>query len=598
MIRKRKDTFVEKRVSSILRKIHTPDQVLSGIPGSGRLPALLVFLILILAFGVLSACSIKDPENSSGSSVNSAEEIALSDIISMGTASPLPTEVPFAKYTFDLTESDVEKPAYQLAYLANEDGAVIFGGENSPYYIDGIFKDTDIYSMWSPIANFSFQETAVIKDYAYSMDKTAIVFLVHEEGSTNSNLMCFDGSEAYKISACSGYFCISSDGSTVAYIRDGNLFVWDYRTKESTRITEDATECFALSPSGKYISYSKGKEYFCYAASIGGEPKEIGTSCYPLALTDDGSVVYYYGGSDTSKELCVNHSGSIVVLDESATLETSVLTFNRDCTQVVFPMNGTYYFSMNGGKPIRATGGDVVDTNPESYANDSFARLIKINGRTIAPYFVDDKNLCNLLFRNGNILSYFDQDLNVFFFPVSEYSEGCLSEGGKALLYYSHDASDNPNQNTYTFLSDFADPACSQEILDDKYIWYALLTAGDTVYYRNDIEQLFRIRGSDEPVKIDTYVNDLNTTVVGDTSYVYYLKDRLEDGTFTLCCVEDIPGAKPVVIDKGVYDMDICDAGLVYYKNMHSFETEAPTEDVYFADDGLHGVKIFTLDRS
>jgi hypothetical protein len=83
--------------------------------------------------------------------------------------------------------------------------------------------------------------------------------------------------------------------------------------------------------------------------------------------------------------------------------------------------------------------------------------------------------------------------------------------------------------------------------------------------------------------------------VVGDTSYVYYLKDPLEDYSYTLCCIEDVPGAEPVVIDTGVYDMDICDAGLVYYKNEIDGAPDYQADDVYFAADGLHGEYVFRL---
>ena len=575
---------------------------LSLLPNSGqreknRIPALLLAFFLLLTAcgcGFLSACSAKEPTDTSpAASVGVITASGASAPETGDATATLQTDIPFTKYKFDLTETEAVKPVHQLAYLADTDGAVIFGGEISPYYVDGVFQNSDVDSMWSPMTSFTFHLTDAVNDYAYSIDKTAIVFLVGEEGSTNKNLTYFDGSRAYTISECTGYFCISSDGSAVAYINDGSLYVWHPSTNESTFITDNATDSFALSPKGKYISYTTKNDGVCYAAPIGREAIQIGSSCQPIALTDDDSLVYYYEANSNHGKLCAYCSGIIQVLDESTAINRSGLVFNRDCTQIVFPINNSYYFSMNGGKPIRAAGGSVVDSNPKYYVDDSFVRLIKINGQIIAPYFADNKNLCNMLFQSGNTLSFFDEDLNVFSFTASEYSEGILSEGGKALLYFSTDAK-NTSKYIYTFISDFADPACAQAILDDKHIWNALLTADDNIYYRNDIGQLYRIRGSAEPVKIDTYVYDLNTMTINGTSYVYYLKDRLDDGTYTLCRIKDTPGAESVVIDNGVYDMDICDAGLVYYKNMIALEPEESTVDVYFADDGLHGEKIFT----
>jgi len=575
---------------------------------------ILLLLIVALAAGVLlTACTNKKLADTSPISINQTTEASVS-IKETTAAAPIePTEAPSASYSFDLSENDVKEPDYQLAYLSNADGAVIFGGENSPYYVKGSFYYSDVDSMWSPMTSFTFHLTEAVNNYAYSLDKTSLAFLVNKEGVDGTTLTHYDGSETYEIAPCSEYFCISSDGSAVAYISDDNLFVWDYSTKESTLITDDASSSFALSPAGKYISYAKGEDYTCFVASVGGAAVQLGSSCYPAALTDDGSTVYYYDDSGDQTAFCAYSSGgtqdssqggsqgSAQVLDESAAVEkteymyTADLIFNRDCTQVVFRSGDDYYFSMNGGKPVRAAGGNVVDTNPKYYTNDSFVRLMNVKGQTISPYFVDSKNLCNLLFRFGTTLTFFDENLEVYSFPIGEYAEGYLSDGGKALFYYSYDADVSKDPYTYTYLSFFSDPVCSQTVLEDHYIWTALLTANDNIYYRNDAEQLYMIRDAGKPVKIDTYVYDLNSMEVGDTSYVYYLNDPLEDYSYTLCCIEDIPGAVPVVIDDGVYDLDICDAGLVYYKNKIYSLPDSTTEDVYFSADGLHGEYVFTL---
>ena len=594
MIRKRHDEQSPKSTHFLIRKTDPSRRPNQRQCENARLPALLIASLLTLTTcGLLTACTPKESADTSAA-LSTAPGASLPETDVPVTSATLPTDIPFTKYHFDLTETEEEKPEHQLAYLSNTDGAVIFGGETSPYYIKGVFKNSEVDSMWSPMTSFTFHLTDAVNDYAYSIDKTSIAFLVGDEGSINEILTYFDGSKAYTISQCTGYFCISSDGSAVAYINDGSLYVWNSSTNESTLITENATDSFALSPTGKYIGYTSGDDGSCYAAPVGGEAIRIGSSCQPIALTDDGSLVYYYEGNGNHGKLCAFCSGTIQVLDESAAINRSGLVFNRDCTQIVFPINGKYYFSMNGGNPIWAAGGSVVDANPKYYVNDSFVRLIKINGQIIAPYFADDKNLCNMLFQSGSTLSFFDEDLNVFSFNVSDNSEGILSEGGKALLYFSTDAK-NTSKYIYTFVSDFADPACAQAVLDDKYIWDALLTADDNIYYRNDIMQLYRIQGSAEPVKIDTYVYDLNTMSIGGTSYVYYLKDCLKDGTYTLCCIEDAPGAESVVIDNGVCDMGICDAGLVYSKDRIALEPEESTVDVYYADDGLQGKKIFTL---
>lgn len=561
-----------------------------------------VLIMLIAACTCMASCTTSLPAES-----------ALPTESTRPAQSTLVTESAFSSESiFDPDEDEPSAPpVHQLAFLSNKDGAVIFGGENSPYYVDGIFEYTDVDSMWSPMTSQTFHLTEAVNNIAYSIDKTSVAFIEGENkyftGESSKpqtrTLMYFDGVEAVSIASGVGYFCISSNGNAVAYISGSILYVYDCISGESRQICENAGGSIALSPDGQSISYTSASnaDSTCYVMITGGKPEEIGSSCDPVALTDDGSIIYYYDYRGDQLRFCVRHEGITEVLiqdvsRETDTLYTADLVFNSSCTQVIYRVIQDFYFSMNGGKPVKVTGGDVVDRNSKYYVNDSFVRLMQVDGQTISPYFVDNRNLCNLLFSSGTALTYFDENLVVHTFSISEYMEGILSEDGTALLYGTYDFDVYPNKYTYTFLSDYTDPACSPIVLKDNYIRFAILTSNNTIYYSNDVGQLFMIRGSEPPRKIDTYVWDVYTMDINGSSYVYYLKDqKKEDSTYTLCRIEDVPDAEPVVIDPDTADVDVCDAGLVYYKNVLRQLPDSITRDVYFAADGRHGEFVFTL---
>lgn len=590
-------------------KLHSPDPETGSPVKNGMLPIRMLSLSIVLilltcTLLALTACSVTDPQPPS---ISSDETIPTTTADMQETTvmtTPEPTEVPAIAYTFDLSEDLVKKPDHQLAFISNQDQAVIFGGENSPYIIEGNFVCSEVDSMWSPATNISFHSALAMYRFAYSIDKTSIVFIVRKENPIINVLMYFDGSKASEVSPDSEYFCISSDGSSVAYVLDDKLYVWDASSKESTLITDNATSNFVLSPSGKYIGYAKGDDFTCFIAPVGGDSFEIGSSCYPVALTDDGSVFYYYDASGDDTAFSVFSSGSHRILKDHAVIKDSNnafdtnLIFNRDCTQVVYYSGEQSFFSMNGGEPVSVLAGSVVDTNPRYYVDDSFVR-IQIAGTTyIAPYYLKSKNLCNVLFQNRDTLTFFDENFEVFTFPVSEYSEGVLSGNGRALSYQASDRSVDPPTEEFVFLRDFSDPESSKLIFSDLHTWSITMTQSGNLYYLNDVAQLFVIRGNEEPFKLDTYVYDFNIMTIGNASYIYYLRDETSKNyslCYTLCRIEDAPGAQPEVIDTDVIGMDICDAGLVYYKNEELYDAGSWSKDIYFIEDGLTGAFVFTM---
>lgn len=575
--------------------------------------ALLLFLVIIASVTSIS-CSKKKPPVTPPTS---SEEKAVTWIDEYSGEMVFPTTPAPA---FDLSDDAVVYPDHPLTFISSQEQAVIFGGDNSPYILEGRFSVVNYYDDFSSIYN-----------YAYSLDRESVLFMASEVDTRSSVLMYYDGSEAVEVCPYTEYFCVCDDGSAVAYLLKNTLYVWDASTGNSVLIAEEATPNFVLSPSGSYIAYATGKDFDCYFGPVGGEAQIVDRFCYPIAITDDGSTLYYYDdsrdcdcpplaisdGESTSyyyddptpyddrdnmkcAALCAFAFGDYRILDMDVEISRKIysndsyLIFNRDHSQILFrDHDGSFYFSMNGNEPVPAAGGVVVTENTAGKDDFSLVRRQKVGRLTIFPCFVNKKNLCNLLFRNNDFLqseyelSYFDENFIVHSFPLGDDWADALLDEARSLIYDRNQERYYSYKSSYVYIVDFTDPDSEQVAFPDEHIYRITRTSNGNFYYLNDVGQLFMVHGDDEPIKIDTYVGQLcpETMVVSGTTYVYYQKDWSEQRA--LYRIEDVPGATPVTIDIEVEAIDITDAGLLYYKDVPTGDPGVSSWDIFFAKDGL-----------
>jgi hypothetical protein len=174
----------------------------------------------------------------------------------------------------------------------------------------------------------------------------------------------------------------------------------------------------------------------------------------------------------------------------------------------------------------------------------------------------------------------------------STYAEGFTSRNGKGLLLDSYN--EQTQLSSLLYFPDYLTSTAGAAVLD-KYLYNYEITSNQTIYYSNDIGQLYEMRDG-VTTKIDTYASVIDSVDIKGITYVYYSRDMDEDGNYTLCCIEDLPGAKPFVIAKNVAITYTCSAGLLYYKNIVYFDAGSSTKDLYASRNGTDYAFVMTQD--
>ena len=142
------------------------------------------------------------------------------------------------------------------------------------------------------------------------------------------------------IENCSG-ITICYEGDYVCYSQEGILYLYDVKTREETRITEEKTAGFnpVLSPDGRtvlFTSLKKGTDVLC----IGGLDRDVTeivtadekTSIYTRAVSDDGITCYYECRYGDEEGIFVYYDGKMTRI---STRRSSSCYFDRECKTIL-----------------------------------------------------------------------------------------------------------------------------------------------------------------------------------------------------------------------------------------------------------------------
>lgn len=546
------------------------------------------------------------------------------------TTVPAPTQT--TKYVFDLSAEPVTPEGNSLAMYLRSKDAVILSRDNDPYFITGDFDwtypylwsgtdTTEAYSgrLWNEHQSSMEAYYSGVTPVLYSMDNTSLAFLRNRTANT-FELMYFDGVKEIRVADQVSIYAISDDGSTIAYLTRDNtqekynaLYTYNCSSGAATKIAENAGTYFTLSPTGKVIAYeaSNGEKDISYYSINGGTPELIGAGYSIVAITDDASTAYYlkYGGEKA--EFGVMHDGTFLTYYEGSYADfndfesgalgySAQLIFNKDHSQVLFRNGNTTCFAMNGGEAVQVF--DTAYTQVVGYQNryddsEVYTRVAYCTQNMFCySKFLDSKNLCNVIFclnydKKTNI-AFFDEKMETHTFQSSSYAEGVIAGKRKGLILDSYNM--QTQSSSLIYFPDRLDLAAGTTVLD-KYLWSYEITSNQTIFFTNDVGQLFEIRDGIK-TKIDTYASVIDSVDIRGVTYVYYFRDADTNWNYTLCCIQDLPGAKPYVIDKDVGGTYTCNAGLVYYKNIVSIDIGSEAKDLYASTNGIDYAFVMTQD--
>jgi len=548
-----------------------------------------------------------------------------------GTTGPSPT--PAAQYVFDLSAEPAVPEGNSLAMYLRSNDAVILSRDNAPYFITGDFNwtypylwsgtdttEADWTRLWNEHMNSNEIYYSGVTPVLYSMDSTSLAFLRNRTANNLFELMYFDGTQEIHVADQVSIYAISDDGSTIAYLTRNNtqgekntLYTYNCSSGASQEVAENAGTYFTLSPTGKAIAYeaSNGENDISYYLIDGGTPQLIGAGYSIVAITDDASTAYYlkYGGE--KPEFGVLHNGTFLTYYEGSyadfsnfsgdTLGYSArLIFNKDHSQVLYSNGNTTCFAMNGGEAVQVF--DTEYTQVVGFQNryddsEVYTRFAYCTQNMFCySKFLDSKNLCNVPFclnyEKKTDIAFFDEKMETHTIQSSSYAEGVVARDGKDLLIDSYN--EQTQSSDLVYFPDYLTPDAGTIVLN-RYLWSYEITSNETIFFSNDVGQLFEIRDGIK-TKIDTYASVIDSVDIKGITYVYYLRDADTDGNHTLCCIQDLPGAKPYVIDKDVEGTYTCGAGLVYYKNIVNIDIGSETKDLYASTNGSDYAFVMTQD--
>lgn len=503
----------------------------------------------------------------------------------------------------------------KLAFFSNLDQAVILGGP-APFFIEGSFNLSEISGVESNryLAVIKEQMTGegTSSNVIYSQDRTSLVFLMNKAGDGAGDLMYFDGITLVKIAGLVSTYTYSNDGSTAAYCQGDTLYKYNCLTGTAEVVDEGGNIGYTLSPNGNAIAFVRNMNdtLEAYYSVSGAEPIQFAADCFPIALTDDAATIYYV--TQELPELAAFHDGQITPYT-SGFSRTSTVIFNRDCTQIVYTGDqDESWFSENGEAPV------VVSSIPitgiagwqSNYGRDDIYDRI-VHYLVVIDFcaeYADTDTLYNLLFLAGKDTNYggvieivpftslvcFRENGETQSFPLDVYNTAQVQRNGTSLLYQAADETGWYAQ--FTYIDNYLNPAVKPVSLT-KYARNYDVTSGGSIYYSNDLGQLFRLSGSDTQVKIDTYAQLADSFDTGAATYLYYMRDMTDTGLWTLCGIEDKDGAEPFVISENVAEVRICDFGVIYFTyDSYKDQQEMHKKNLYYSTDGQNFAYVMPLE--
>jgi len=569
-------------------------------------------LVIILLSGMLTGCQ-KDFTYKRPTIETSQEATTTPTNEQTGTSPETAAPTDYTQIPPPVSDSSdtIGKP--KLAFFSNLDQAVILGGP-APLFINGSFNLSEITGVESnqylAVQKVQMAGTSTYADVAYSQDRTSLVFLMNKAGA--GDLMYFDGKTLVKIAGLVSTYTYSNDGSTAAYCQGDTLYKYDCLTGTAVIVDEGGNIGYILSPNGNAIAFVRDENdtLKAYYSVNSAEPIQFATGCFPIALTDDAAIIYYV--TQEVPELASLHNGQITHY-ASGFPRYSTVIFNRDCTQIVYTVDqDASWFSENGEAPVMVSSipiTGIAGWQSNSDRDDIYDRIIHyIVVIDFCTEFADTNSLFNLLYLAGKDTNFgsgleivpftslvcFRENGETQSFPLNEYNTAQVQRNGTSILYQTVDKTGLDTQ--FTYIDNYLNPAVKPVTLT-KYARYYDITTRGTIYYSNDIGQLFRLSGADSKVKIDTYAQLADSFDTGTATYLYYLRDMTETGLWTLCGIEDKEGAEPFVISENVAEVRICDFGVIYFTyDSYKDQQEMHKKNLYYSTDGQNFAFVMPLE--
>ena len=377
-------------------------------------------------------------------------------------------------------------------------------------------------------------------------DADSAGFLVSQDGKKlyfleDEDLYLRDGTkDAEKIASDVVYFSISTDGKTVAYIKDavsnvGDLYV-KVIGKDAEKVSGDVHKHVVVSDNGKYIGYSQTDTSSMwdgdgYVYKVGSDKVKLGGVCV-AAVSDNGTALAY----DTSDDLyLVNWEKEKNKVAKSV---ESVVA-NQDLSKLVYITDDSdmYYYNGKDKEKLDSNVAGVVDAKGIYRANYTL-NVIRVQGKAIDLTY--NKN-------NGMYVSYDGNEGQKI--VSSSYVSLNASEDFRTFIYENKGRLIKKTYNDTKLVKE-------EELAEDVKT-YTLSTNKEHLAYYNDDEDkwFYKKVGSTKETALK---DDIESIKIADNGTLYFINDS--DSLYVTTNYKDHTKLRDDVIG-----IDMTDNGLAYY---------------------------------
>lgn len=357
---------------------------------------------------------------------------------------------------------------------------------------------------------------------SYSMGGTEMAFLADFFSIDGGTLYFMEGQTVTEVSDGVYSFLLNAEGNAIAYLADygedgGDLYLYDCKKKSKEKVAKEVYSIEAISPDGKSVGYiASYRNYDNYRGFIsinGREPESVGKNCRPFAVSNNGKYVYYERYGNDADTLYVKAGKDDIKLGK---YDSYSAFLNRDYSEILFSSEGRTYISAKGKDKIK-----VSNSNIRWLLKP--AAMAYVQYGTIMVYGLDSF-AGKVAVGDDNSLFYINKDFSSERISSGVSSNVLISDDMNTVLYANNRGSLFKVEN----LKKSFEPV---EIGEDlEVVRFQATSDMKKIYYVNEDDDLYYIRGKSKPKNIAHDVEDILMNTKDDR--LYFLEDfRRDSGT-------------------------------------------------------------------
>ncbi|MDR1668333.1 MAG: zinc ribbon domain-containing protein [Oscillospiraceae bacterium] len=400
-----------------------------------------------------------------------------------------------------------------IHFFDDKDAVTVSAGGSAKFSIEG--------EMISSLGSMDGATSALLTQNSDETVKT--LWLVTVKGAVR----IADGVEDYRI---------AGSGKGVLYFTDYNqenetasLHLYDTVSQKSDIISDEAfytsydyTAC--ISPDGKTVGFvsdydEEARELTGYIKAGNNPVERLGKNVVAVAAADGGKYLYYARLTDSGASLYVKSGDAEnrLIADYDPYVHGGMF-FTEDCSQMIFHMDGRSYISRNGGERVKISNSEINSLIVPDRVQTGAGNFVQLSA---SVYGV--KSFASLLGDTGDGIVRIGENfeaVEVSGIYSSSVYQPAVSEDGKRLLYidYSGDL----------YVIDPAGKNARAETLAEEVTFFMAAGDGKTVYFRNEYDELWVVKGNGKPGKIADDVSGICSLSPGGGG-IYYLMDYSDD---------------------------------------------------------------------